>query len=969
MNLHSHIFRKVAIVLSALTLSGCGDRINSPDSSFSEYISAYTGGIVSGDDAIVIELASPAENLQGTEDEISKAAADLFRFSPSLDGTARWTSPQRVEFSPAAGALKSGKTYTCRFRLGEVADTDRSHKDFSFTFRTAPKEARLAEESLTISASDRDKATVTGTLTLSEDIDTGSPAELLGFEWDGAAAFDVQAKDGKTLTWTASALERGDEDRSLKINFNPGKTGFRKCDGLDISIPARGNFSVLGARMSEGSDNYIDITFSEPLDKRQSLKGLVSLSGAGENITTNVTDNRIRLYYEADVEKALTLEIDGAVKDIDGDRLGVSWMKTFSADSPKPEVRFPIDGNILPDIGHLVVPFCAANLNAVDISIIKIYTSNILMYLQENDLQGDSGLRRAGRLIYKTTMRLDGDPSADLTKMRTYTIGLDKLFKKEPGALYRMRITFRPEYYIYHKGASGPGDGGLISIDAGSLTEEESAVWDDPYPYYYDGSRYDWSEYRWQDRNNPLTPSYYMDYDFPSRNLMTSDIGITAKYSGNGRVWVGASDIISAEPISGAEINVYNYQLQAIGKGKSGSGGMTEINVSGKPFIVTVRKGGSITYLKMADGSEKSLSRFDTGGETLQKGLKGFIYGERGVWRPGDTLHLTMILHSDEKVPDSHPASIDVYTPQGQFFTRKVCRNAENGFYTFDIPTSYDCPTGLWNAYVKVGGASFHKALRIETIKPNRLKVNVDMGGKLLCGGSTSTVRITSSWLTGPAASGLQANVSMTLKPGRPHFKGYENYTFTNPASDFTGFSAELLSTRLDKDGKAAATVTLPNVPQAPGMLCAYVLGSVTEDGGDDSYSALTFPYSPYSAYVGVALPDGESFLETGRTHDIPVALVDASGKGVSGHRLEWRIFKLKWSWWWESRKEPLDSYVNASAASAISSGAIVSNGGKMSIPFNADDKDWGRYLIYIKDLDGGHSSGGIVYADSHRRC
>ena len=90
-------------------------------------------------------------------------------------------------------------------------------------------------------------------------------------------------------------------------------------------------------------------------------------------------------------------------------------------------------------------------------------------------------------------------------------------------------------------------------------------------------------------------------------------------------------------------------------------------------------------------------------------------------------------------------------------------------------------------------------------------------------------------------------------------------------------------------------------------MLSANVLGTVMENGGDESYTALTLPYSPFGAYVGVQLPEGEGFMETGKTHDIPVALVDSEGRTVAGHRLEWRIFKLKWSWWWESRKEPLD--------------------------------------------------------------
>ena len=960
------------MAVSAVISYCCSTRGQAPDSGFAEYVEAYTGGIVTGDDDIVIELASPAEGLQGTTEELDKAAARLFKFSPSLEGTARWTSPQRIEFTPSEGALKPGRNYTCTFSLGDVAATDRKHKHFTFSFVSARKEATLEYGSIDISRDDPGKARVIGTLTLSESIDTDDPSGMVDFGWGGdGAVFEVRPLDSRRFEFTASGLERSTKDKVLTIRFKPGNTGFSECDALNLDIPATGNFRVLDARMSDGDDRFMDVTFSEPLDREQDLKGLVSITTSDEyndsesiGLTTLVKDNHLRIYYDTTDDGDCTLEIDGAIRDISGKKLGDKWIKTFTTGAPLPDVSFPVSGSILPQTDNLTVPFKAVNLNAVDISVIKIYTSNVLMFLQENDLHGDSGLRRAGRLVYKSTMRLDSDPSTDLTKMHTYTIGLDKLFKKEHGAIYRMRLSFKPEYYIYYKGDKQNRTGSLINTSAEALTDEESMVWDEPSPYYYDSGRYDWSKYRWRDRKNPLTPSFYMDYDFPARNFMTSSLGAIAKYSGGKSVWVGVSDILSAEPVHGAEIRIYNYQLQIIGKGKSHGDGMTEIEISGKPFIAVIRKGESTTYLKITDGTEKSLSRFDTGGEILQKGMKGFIYGERGVWRPGDTLHLTMILHGEDRIPDTHPASMDIYTPQGQFFARKVCRKAENGFYAFDVPVGQDSPTGLWNAYVKVGGATFHKSLRIETIKPNRLKVNVDMGSRILRSGAKANVSVSSSWLTGPAASGLQAKVTMTLKAGKPDFKGYEGYTFTDPASDFESSTAELMSRRLDTDGKASASVTLPKSAQAPGMLSANILGTVTEDGGDESYTALTLPFSPFSAYAGIWLPAGDSYLETGKTHLIPVVALDADGRKVNGHRLEWRIFKLKWSWWWESRKEPLDSYVNASAASAVSSGVITSGSGNMNIRFNVNDNDWGRYLIYVKDLDSGHATGGIVYAD-----
>ncbi len=978
-----HTLRKIFVIgISALTISCCGQKNTAtPDSGFADYIEAYTGGIVTDGGSIVVELVSPAEKISGKLSESDKEAGKLFKFSPSLKGSARWTSPSRIEFVPEEGALKPGKTYDCTFMLGKVTDTDSRYSEFRFRFVSAKKEASLEVNDITVTSSDIDNASVSGTLILSTGISVENPEDLLSFGYpESGFTTEIKQSGERAFDFNVTGLKRNNGDNTLTIKFLPGKTGFDECGTAFAVIPAKGKFNVIDTKLVNSDNNYIDVTFSEPLDSRQNLDGLVSVTASSKNnyygngteslkVNAKVADNKIRLYLGKNEDGSLTLELDPAIRDMNGNRLGDTWRHVFTMESPEPGVAFAGNGSILPDTKNLVMAFVAKNLKAVDISIIKIYPSNVLMFLQDNSLNGDNNsLRRAGRMIYRNTLRLDTDPDKDLSKSNTFTVDLSSLFKQDPNAIYRARLSFRKEYYIYSKDSDGQTiASNMTSLASGNMSEEDEAVWDTPNPYFY-YNNYDWSVYEWQDRNNPMTPSYYMNYDYPEKSFMASKLGVVAKYADAGKkaakIWVAVSDIITAEPVSGAEITAYNYQLQEIGSGKSDAQGLTAIDVNGKPFAVRVKKGESVTYIKVTDGEEMSLSRFDTGGEILQKGLKGFVYGERGVWRPGDTLHLNMILFSENKIPDGHPAAIDIYTPLGQFFTRKVCRKSENGFYTFEIPTSPDSPTGLWNAYVKVGGATFHKPLRIEAIKPNRLKVNVDFGSKALYAGNMTAINISSNWLTGPAASGLLSTVSMTLRPGKTSFSGFDGYTFRNPASSFETFSTDLARACLDNNGVAHERVRLPAVPQAPGMLSADVLCSVFENGGDESFTTLTMPYSPFSAYVGAKLPADGEYIATGTTHNIPVAVVSPDGKRISGHQIEWRIFKLKWSWWWESRRDPLDSYINASAASAYSSGTFRSGQNDMNISFNINDNDWGRYLIYIKDLDSGHATGRIFYAD-----
>ncbi|MDE5955075.1 MAG: alpha-2-macroglobulin, partial [Bacteroidales bacterium] len=285
--------------------------------------------------------------------------------------------------------------------------------------------------------------------------------------------------------------------------------------------------------------------------------------------------------------------------------------------------------------------------------------------------------------------------------------------------------------------------------------------------------------------------------------------------------------------------------------------------------------------------------------------------------------------------------------------------------YSFHLATKADDPTGTWNAYFKVGGATFHKALNIETIKPNRLKLDLRIGDKILQAGKKSAATLSASWLSGPAASNLNASVEMTLRKGNTAFKGYEKYVFSNPVSEFSAAAYTVISGKLNENGSLSADIKMPAAKDAPGMLSATLLTRVSEPGGDESFTTSTMPFSPFSAYVGVRLPEeSDGYIETDKTHYMDVIVTDKDGKPVDGHELEYRIYKLQWSWWWESRSESLDSYVNGTAADAISKGRLKSSVKGGRIPLRIDYPDWGRYLIYVKDLTGGHASGGIVYVD-----
>ena len=325
-----------------------------------------------------------------------------------------------------------------------------------------------------------------------------------------------------------------------------------------------------------------------------------------------------------------------------------------------------------------------------------------------------------------------------------------------------------------------------------------------------------------------------------------------------------------------------------------------------------------------------------------------------------------MLEDRNNRIPDKHPVALEIYNPRGQFYNKLISTNGVNGLYTFAVPTRAEDPTGLWNAYVKVGGTAFHKSLRIETVKPNRLKINLQLPGEILKA-SDGEIRTTlsSAWLTGAQASRLKTKVEMSLSKVNTQFKNYGQYIFNNPATEFTSSRMDVFSGMLDVNGNASFTLKLPESGNAPGMLQANITTRVFEPGGDASINTTSVPFSPFNSYVGINLnqPKGK-YIETDKDHVFDIVTVNPEGKPVNRSGLEYKIYRISWSWWWESSRESFETYVNSSSYTPVASGKLNTINGKSSFRFRINYPDWGRYLIYVKDTQSGHATGGTVYVD-----
>ena len=135
-----------------------------PSADYAPYVNAYTGGVISQNSTIRIELTHD----QPMVDLNSELKNNPFSFSPSLKGKAYWVSNNTIEFVPEEGTLKPGTLYEGTFQLGDFIEVDKKLKEFNFSFRVQERNFTLQLESLPITATQPDEINIKGEIRFSD---------------------------------------------------------------------------------------------------------------------------------------------------------------------------------------------------------------------------------------------------------------------------------------------------------------------------------------------------------------------------------------------------------------------------------------------------------------------------------------------------------------------------------------------------------------------------------------------------------------------------------------------------------------------------------------------------------------------------------------------------------------------------------------------------------------------------------
>ncbi|NND62866.1 MAG: hypothetical protein HKN48_06690, partial [Flavobacteriaceae bacterium] len=967
-------FLRLITLAAILILSSCSDKAETSETDnlfkFKDHISYNTFGIKSIATHIEVGLVHPAENFEINQE----IPSEYFKISPKTQGSLTLSNGRNLIFQPSE-YLKPDTEYTVTVLLHKLfEDIDKEFKTYTFRFKTITPNFKIDLGNL--QSYSKEWQYLTGSLSSSDILDVGKAKEILEVTQnknDISLVWDVEEGEGKFFNFRIDSIRREVDDSKIEIAWNGDPIGSDFKGSNTFAIPGQNNFKVVDLKSNFAPQSALTINFSDPIRENQNFSGLVTVEKA-EDLRFEVDGNVLYVYPTNRIIGNVRVTLFNGLKNSSGFNLKKEFSELVSFEQLKPELQLISKGVILPNSNSTPLYFKAVNISAVDVRIIQVYEDNMLQYLQESNLNdnGTYNLRRVGRRIAKKTIDLK-DKSIDEDGLwKAYGLNLSEYFDTQPGALYRVELSFKQEYTTY-------------DCDVNTSEETEEDYYEEDYYYeestndltsnedeleerYWDNEIYNYRNYNynWRERDNPCHKAYYNENRVVSTNILGSDLGFIVKKGNNRSYHFATTNLLTTQPQPGVKINLYNFQQQLIGSTMTDAEGLSIFDSEKSVAFAVAQKGSNYAYAKLEDGNALSLSKFDVSGKSLQKGLKGFIYTERGVYRPGDSIHLTFAFNDNANpLPKNHPVKLEVADARGKLVQRTVLNNSINGFYYFPIATNREAPTGNWSANISVGGASFSKGLKVATIKPNRLKLKLNFKDEILDASKPVEGNAEVTWLHGAPARNLKIEMDATLRTTSTAFKDYIGYKFTDPVRTFSEVEIPVLNTTLSSEGSTNFSKNLEISGKAPGMLRATFLTKVFEGGGDFSIDVFSKNLAPFSHFVGLRSPKPHSYGSyfTDTNTEFEVATVDAQGKAAANRDLEIEVFRIEWRWWWNRGSDNLSRYENATVHKPFKTFTVKSNSkGQGKFTINVPKNDGGRYLIRVKDKLSGHATGRITY-------
>jgi alpha-2-macroglobulin len=344
--------------------------------------------------------------------------------------------------------------------------------------------------------------------------------------------------------------------------------------------------------------------------------------------------------------------------------------------------------------------------------------------------------------------------------------------------------------------------------------------------------------------------------------VAVTDLALTSKAERDGFcVWV--TSLRTAKPVAGAEVGALSYNGQVLATAQTDAHGLAHLAVSpghpdGKAWVLTAKLGDDLSFLQ-PDERPWALEGVDRSGRPIPTSYDAMLYTDRGVYRPGESIHITGIIRDAAgATPPSFPLSISVHRPDGKEVAQLPVKPEAQGIFHVDYPTLEQARTGPYNFRLSLPGsqdALGQAEALVEEYVPQRMEVKADASKPRFGPNDDVTVNLAARYLFDQAAAGLAVKVEGAYQRAPFTSKRFPTFRF-----DADGGAAEQKikeqELKLDDAGRASVQIERPPLEgSAPWR--ADLVATVTEEGGHSISRHVDLLVDRRDRHVGLRLPGG----------------------------------------------------------------------------------------------------------------
>ena len=452
--------------------------------------------------------------------------------------------------------------------------------------------------------------------------------------------------------------------------------------------------------------------------------------------------------------------------------------------------------------------------------------------------------------------------------------------------------------------------------------------------------------------------------------FIVSDLGLTA-INGDDGMHAFVRSLAAATPMVNANVRLIARNNEILATAKTDSRGYVRFNPGLK-----AGEGGLAPAVLVAETSEGDYAFLDlaTGAFDLtDRGVKGrsppgpidaFAYTDRGVYRPGEEVHLTTLVRDRAGKAASVPVTLIVSRPDGVEHARVALPDQGQGGRAMTLALAGSAMTGTWRVRVHIdpkAAAIAQVAFLVEDFVPERLDLKLEPVVETLSPREPGSIRLAGRYLYGPPAAGLVIEGEIAVKLAKGDMPGFAGYKFGLADEQVAPVRKPLegLPTT-DANGKADIAVLLPVLPSTARPLEADVILKLREWGGRTIERTVTLPVDLKSARIGIKPLIKGGQAEQGEAARFEAIVVGADGTPVEAKGLKWELRRLESRWQWYSR-DGAWNFESVTSTRRIASGTADASAGA---PAKIETKvDWGRYRLEVSTADGSGIISSVVFS------